>query len=275
MQAYDGKTIFIPKPVIGKLRTPATLVALFLSLLFASSILLCLGQDDWQPAPPMPDKYNWIQLTSGEWLKGEIIDLYNDKLGFESEELDLLTLDWEDIKEMSSSRIVQVWFTDDTTAIGKIYVEGDTVRIICDHDQKFERSGIFTIVAGEPKEINYWSGKVTLGANIRKGNTDQFEANTQAKIRRITIQNRVAIDYIGNYRITDDVLSDNNHRINSVWRRFLNAKLFAMPVFGEYFVDPFQNVKHRMTIGSGIGYQIIDQPKIEWATSVGPAYQKT
>jgi len=234
-----------------------------------------LAQDDWQPAPPMPDNYDWIQLTSGEWLKGEIIDLYNDKFSFESDELDLLTLDWEDIKEVRSARSVQVWFRDGRIAVGKILIQGDTVRIMGYQDQEFQRTGIFTIVAGEPKEINYWSGKVTVGANIRKGNTDQVEANIQAKVQRITTQNRLVNDYIGNYKITDDVLSDNNHRLNSVWRRFINTKLFAMPVFGEYFVDPFQNVAHRMTIGSGLGYQIIDKPNMEWVASIGPAYQKT
>ena len=26
----------------------------------------------WAPPPPPPDKFDWIQLTSGEWLKGEL-----------------------------------------------------------------------------------------------------------------------------------------------------------------------------------------------------------
>ena len=28
--------------------------------------------------PAAPDKFDWIQLTSGEWLKGELIALYDD-----------------------------------------------------------------------------------------------------------------------------------------------------------------------------------------------------
>ncbi len=244
-------------------------------LILALSTFPAAAQNNWQPDAPLPDDYDWIQLTSGEWLKGEIIDLYNDQFSFESDKLDILTLDWEDVKEVRSARRVQVWFRDGRRAAGKILVRGDTVRIIGDQDQEFQRSGIFTIVAGEPKEINYWSGKVTFGANFRKGNTDQVEANIQAKVQRVTTQNRLVYDYIGNYKITDDLLSDNNHRINSVWRRFINPRLFAMPVFGEYFADPFQNVAHRMTIGAGLGYQIIDKSGMEWVTSIGPAYQKT
>ena len=46
------------------------------------------GQESWQPPPPMPDDFDWIQLTSGEWLKGEIIAMYDDSLEFDSKELD-------------------------------------------------------------------------------------------------------------------------------------------------------------------------------------------
>ena len=45
---------------------------------------------EWEPPPPMPDKFDWVQLKSGEWLKGEIKVMYEDSLEFDSEELELL-----------------------------------------------------------------------------------------------------------------------------------------------------------------------------------------
>ena len=45
---------------------------------------------EWEPPPPMPDKFDWVQLKSGEWLKGEIKVMYEGSIEFESEELDLL-----------------------------------------------------------------------------------------------------------------------------------------------------------------------------------------
>jgi len=38
----------------------------------------------WQPPPPPPDDFDWIQLKSGEWLKGELKVLYAKKLEFDS-----------------------------------------------------------------------------------------------------------------------------------------------------------------------------------------------
>ncbi|MCP4993645.1 MAG: hypothetical protein GY934_07655 [Gammaproteobacteria bacterium] len=35
--------------------------------------------------PPPPDNYDWIQLVSGEWLKGELIAMYEGTVEFDSE----------------------------------------------------------------------------------------------------------------------------------------------------------------------------------------------
>ena len=43
-------------------------------------------------------------MTSGEWLKGEIHELRKDTLEFESNELDELNLDWEDVAQLRSAR---------------------------------------------------------------------------------------------------------------------------------------------------------------------------
>jgi hypothetical protein len=63
---------------------------------------------DWQPTPPMPEKFDWIQLTSDEWLKGEIIAMYDDKLEFDSDELDLLEFDMEDVRQIRSAQTVHI-----------------------------------------------------------------------------------------------------------------------------------------------------------------------
>ncbi|MEC4724743.1 hypothetical protein HWQ46_04170 [Shewanella sp. D64] len=63
--------------------------------------------------PPADASYDWIQLTSFELLKGEIKNLYDDKLEFKSDELDTLYIDWEDIKVLQSTAKYwhrQCWF---------------------------------------------------------------------------------------------------------------------------------------------------------------------
>jgi len=50
---------------------------------------------------------------------------------------------------------------------------------------------------------------------------------------------------------------------------------FWRPVFGEYFKDKFQNIDYRVSIGTGIGYQLIDTPKTEWDVVGGLSYLAT
>ena len=41
---------------------------------------------------PSAEKFDWVQLTSNEWLKGEIKGMYKDSLEFDSDKLDLLDI---------------------------------------------------------------------------------------------------------------------------------------------------------------------------------------
>ena len=63
-------------------------------LLFLAGAAAGLADDAWDRFVPPPDnRFDWIQLKSGEWLKGDLKAMYNYSLEFESDELDRLELD--------------------------------------------------------------------------------------------------------------------------------------------------------------------------------------
>jgi putative salt-induced outer membrane protein YdiY len=223
----------------------------------------------------MPDDFDWVQMNSGEWLKGEIIAMYKDTLEFDSEEFDLQKLDWEDIEQIRSARIVQVAFENDTIETGKILVEGDMVRVIGERDRTSSKSEVLSITAGVPRERNYWSGKFGLGLNLRTGNTEQREGNTNLSMIRRTPKNRIGIDYLGNFSESDGTTIADNQRADVNWNRFVSKRFYVTPVNGVYYRDPFQNIGSRWTLSIGAGYQIIDSSKIGWNVDVGIGYQKT
>ena len=230
---------------------------------------------DWQPATPMPEKFDWIQLTSDEWLKGEFIAMYKDSLEFDSKELALQTFDFADVRQVLSKGTIQLGLLGGDVATGKLRIDGDKVVVIGDQTREFERSQILSITAGEPKESSYWSGKVGAGLNFRRGNNEVAEANANVNIKRRTVKNRIQLDYLGNYNVTEDVTVTDNNRATVAWDRFVSDRFFISPVLFEYFRDAFQNIAHRGTIGAGAGYQILDTPKVDWQMTTGFAYQKT
>ncbi len=260
------------------MRTPITALVLLLGAMFVTAFAIeASGQEtgDWQPPPPMPDEFDWIKLTSGEWLKGELIEMFDEKLKFDSDKLKLLTLKWEDIEEIRSAEVIQVMITGREVRTGQLLMEGDSVTVLGRQEQRIERSEIISLAAGAPKEINYWSAKLTLGSSVQRGNSDLSESNAQVKIDRTTARNRLNFDYLGNYNTAVEVVTANNHRGSLGWQKPLTDRFFVAPVFGEYFRDPFQNIARRLTLGTGVGYDLIDTTRIDWRVIGGPAYQET
>jgi hypothetical protein len=155
-----------------------------------------------------------LHLKSGEWLKGELKVLYEKKLELDSDELDLLEFDWEDVKQVRGARIFEVRLVGPITVRGLLQVTEDKVYLTVGEERReFERSQLVTIAPGEPKEINYWSAKVSFGLNISRGNVEQTQYSTIANIKRRTSKTRFVTDYLGNFTKTDDVETVNNQRV--------------------------------------------------------------
>lgn len=245
-------------------------------LMFASVVAWSAESKEWAPPPPMPDKYDWVQLTSGEWLKGEIKVMYQDSLEFDSDKLKLLKLDMDDVKTIRSGRVMSVRRVGDRVATGKLLLEGSQVTVLGEGPpQEFPRGELLSVAAGVPKEANYWSANVSVGGNISSGNSDQTNVSVIADAKRQTVDSRVALSYLGNYNTANEVSTANNHRAGVVWDWFMSDRLFVRPVFAEYYSDPFQNIDRQITLGAAMGYELIHTPKTNWYVFAGPAYQGT
>jgi putative salt-induced outer membrane protein YdiY len=260
-----------------ELRRALSTAVFFVTVIMVSALstMAQTPQTGFQPPPPPPeDKFDWIQLKSGEWLKGELIALYEDDLEFDSDELDDLKLDWDDVRQVRTGRVVRVRFLD-RALTGRLVMDGNTIQVVGATTQQFDRAQLVSITPGEPKESSYWSGKATLGFNLREGNSEQIEANTVASIRRRTVSSRVVLDYVGNYNITDETTVTDNQRANGGIDWFVTSRFFVRPILVEYLRDPFQNFAQRWTFGAALGYQLVDTSRISWDVNAGPAFQHT
>ncbi|NOQ89143.1 MAG: DUF481 domain-containing protein [Gammaproteobacteria bacterium] len=234
-----------------------------------------------KPWLPAAKAFDWVQLTSGEWLKGEIKSMYNDSLEFDSDKLDLLTIDWDDVKYLKSYRPSNVNIENYEPLTGSLQISGDKVTITDGEKvQEFDRLNLISLTPSGDREIDLWSIKFTLGLNIRSGNTDQVDYNSKFNARRRTARSRFILDYIGNISKTgndEGVLTEtvNNNRINASTNRYVTRYFFYTPLFAEYYRDPFQNISQRVSAGIGLGYTLFDTGRFEWNVNGGPAYVST
>ena len=224
---------------------------------------------------PPEDGFDWIQLKSGEWLKGSIKAMQERKLEFDSDELKLLSFDWKDIRQLRSPRLNEMLLVNHEKLTGPVAITPEQVTVGGAEPRTFPRSELQSITPGGSKERNYWSGKASLGLTLHSGNTKSVDYNAQASLQRRTPATRLKLDYIGNVSSENDAESANNQRVNTEFDYWLSRRLYIILPSAEYFRDPFQNIDNRATAGGGVGYDLIDRSVLEWNVSVGPAYQKT
>jgi hypothetical protein len=219
---------------------------------------------------PAPDDYDWIQLTSDEWLKGELISLYDNELVFESDALGALSLDWEDVRHFRGSQNHRISIQGFTTMAGKLQIDDGQIRLETDDDtREFSRQSLIAITPAAYRELDNWGADATFGTNIRKGNAETIEYNLLAGMERRTPRSRINLDYLGNFNETDGEQLANNHRVNGTWDLFSGNQFFWRPIISQFYRDPFQNISRQGTLETGIGYEFIDTQRTEWQFSGG------
>jgi len=224
---------------------------------------------------PPEDTFDWIQLKSGEWLKGRLKGMQERTLEFDSEELNELTFDWKDVRQVRSGRILDVLFANGEKVSGPVTVTPEQVAVGGAQPRVFPRDQLQSLTPGGSKERDYWSGKGSLGLTVRAGNTEQVDYSAQAHLQRRSPATRLSFDYIGNVSSTSGKENANNHRVNTEFDLWLSRRFYLILPFAEYFKDPFQNLAHRVTLGAGVGYDLIDRPNLAWNIATGPAFQQS
>lgn len=224
---------------------------------------------------PPNDGYDWIQLTSGEWLKGEMISLFNEEVLFDSDILDELTIDAEDVLQFISPRTFGISIKSAGLIDGQVWVEpGRVVVTSGEGQQEFRPDDLVAITVATERERERWTADLMFGINAREGNTQFVETNITAGAERRTPVSRVSMDYRANFNETEGQQVANNHRVNLVVDRFSRYRFFWRPLISQYFRDPFQNIAHQGTLETGVGYELMDTRKTEWEiySAVGVNY---
>jgi putative salt-induced outer membrane protein YdiY len=223
---------------------------------------------------PPADSFDWIQLKSGEWLKGQFKAMQKRELEFDSDELNDLTFDWKDIRQVRSPRIIDVLSVTGEKVSGPVTITPEQVAVGGGEPRVFPRDQLQSLTPGGAKERNYWSGKVSIGLTMRAGNTESVDYNAEAHVQRRTPATRLSFDYIGNFSSVDGVENANDSRANTEFDLWLSRRFYLVIPYAEYYTDPFQNIAHRVTLGVGVGYDLIDRRNLNWNITAGPAYQQ-
>lgn len=244
----------------------------FLSLLLIQGGVDAMAEDEPSSSQFVPptDKYSWVQLDTGEWLKGDIIAMFDDVLVFDSDHFGDLEIDLEDIEKIHGSGAFAMTFDNAAPVRGKLFLSGQQVIIsAAAGDLEFTREDLISITTAAERERDRWTGEVGVGLNVREGNTDIREGSVSVGLVRRTPVSRFTLDYLGNTNETDGERITDSHRINIAADRFTGRRLYWRPIAAQYYRDEFQNIADQFTFDTGIGYHLVDTNRVEWDLQAG------
>jgi len=237
--------------------------------------------DPWDAfVPPADSEFDWLQLTSGEWLKGDFKVMYDFVLEFDSDEMDLLEFDFDDVAQLRTRAMKSIFLEGedgprDTSILrGVLVIKGDQVTLIrSEHEVSIPRDRVISIAGGKQRERDYWSGMASVGLNVRGGNTETVDATVIANLKRRTARTRFNSDYLANYSANKQDDTADNQRLSGYFDWFFTARFYWKTIEAEYYRDPFSNIGGQYSASSGVGYDLMHTPRTEWTFNAGLGYQ--
>ena len=230
----------------------------------------------WNAPEPSVTGFDWIRLKSGEWLKGEIMRMRDDRIRFDSDELDELDLDWADIRSFRSPRLHTYVFEGRRVLTGTASMQSGRIVVQVDGEElEFNRAKLVGIVSGDRSERSWWLGKLSLGALVRSGNTESSDLSARFSISREAPVTRLGLDYNGAVSSQDHVETENNHRATAALDIYVSRRFFVTVPSVGYYRDTFQNIENQITPGIGLGYDVVDRRFVDWEVGGGVGYQYT
>ncbi len=220
------------------------------------------------------DTYDWMRLTSGEWLKGHLKRMRDEEIEFDSDKLDLVKFDWEKVDRLHCPGINTYVFEDKLDVVGRAVVTKDRVLVETSEGvETYPRPDLLSIVEGEPKEGNWWSGKLGLGFSANAGNTNQGSLTGYAEVVRADYRTRSVLRYDVTVGYADREQNVNRHIGNASAKLFLSRRWYFTPAAAQFLNDRFQNIRFRATPGAGAGVHLFDTKRWEWDLDAGLGYQ--
>jgi len=270
---FGGRLVISHAKISEIRRTPPGAITIAPVALIATSA--SANPAAWKPPGVGSDGSDWVQLKSGEWLRGQLKYIQNKEVEFDSDEMDQQTLDLQDVSQVITAHRVFTQFEDLKPAYGKLVISNEVVMVEGDEPLALHRDLLIGITPSGLRGIRDWSGNLNLGMSLQSGNNHQMTVTTIGELARRTPNTTLEFDYLGNYSKVDEVQNANNNRVNVIYDIRLNRDWFVRPVQAEYYQDALANISYRLTDGVGAGYYIFDRTGLEWTVAAGPSFQYT
>ncbi|MBT8480228.1 MAG: DUF481 domain-containing protein [Myxococcales bacterium] len=217
------------------------------------------------------DEKDWIQLLSGEWLRGNVERMRDARLDFHSDEIKEITYDWKKVQQLHSPKANTYRFTDGTKLVGPAMINKELVTVQTETGIAMrKRSELNAILEHTPREGDYWSTVLRVGLTANAGNTENLSFNAFWLLVREDSLTRTALSYDGTFGTADRTEVANRHLGSGEVNVFVYPGIYVIAANAQLLYDKFQNVRLRATPAAGAGFQLIATYVVDWKLELAP-----
>ena len=213
-----------------------------------------------------------IRLPNGDEVTGEIKSLDFGVLSYSTDSMGTVSIDWEDVVEISSARSLQVELTNGTRYFGSLRDAGADYHVIVVGDGGDTLLPSVDIVRMTPIEtddsfLSRLDGSISVGFDTQKSSA-VTTFNLASDIRYRSLQYLVGLT--ANASITDQPGQQNSERsqLGLNYQRFRNNRWFT-DWFAAWETNQQLGIANRYIVGGGPGRYLLQTNRNELSLAVG------
>ena len=215
-----------------------------------------------------------IVLENGETIIGTVEKVEEGKLTLKTDNAGAIEIQVDKIKQIFTDHPVEVHLTSGETLKGKMKtIEDDKIVVEESPERQVGIHAWSSVSSVNPPPPKLWSGSVAIGGIYQWGNGDRAGASISALIVWRKNTDRFRLNYEFNYEYEEEEhnATTDNHFGEAAYNYFMTEKFYGY-VGGELQNDKFEDYQFRFAVGSGVGYQVWEDPVKFLLLEVGVAY---
>ncbi|HZV47990.1 MAG TPA: DUF481 domain-containing protein [Thermodesulfovibrionales bacterium] len=199
-----------------------------------------------------------VILINGDSLSGTVEKVTDGKLTLKTDYSGPIDIDVSKIKKISTVAPVEVHLQSGEVLKGQLNKATEDSRLIVERIGERETTSIDwkKVVSINPPPTK-WTGSITVGGNTQTGNTQRNGASFVFDASRKTEIDRFSLGYQFNYAHEDAGVTARNHYGYLKYDYFFTKRLYGY-LGMELLSDTFRDLKLRIAVGPGVGYQVWD-----------------
>jgi len=221
-----------------------------------------------------------VVFKSGERLAGTIERLVGGKLTIASEAAGSVTVDLVKVATFSTDAPIEIHFEDGTVTCQKVEAaESGRISTAGTDVVAAQSFAVDSIVAINPpkKAPAEWTGNVTAGYTLTRGNSETETANIDVSLARRAENDRITLNAVYLFSAQENPDTGDEKTTQDKWYGALKYDYFVSKktyVFGNGRVERnrIAELDNRLTLGGGMGYQWLESETFNLGTEVGIAW---